>query len=257
MSKLITFALNGDISIQSFAEAVKHFRSLVEQLSSSVAKGEPIDWRVEVLEASSAFVGVGGYGEALAVDRVVTEYIRLGEDAQRGDLTPYPREIVGSVVDLVGLMNGQVESIRFETEESDALLTHDAKDAITAHKPLVGQKPPTYKAWGAVDGYIQTLSQRSEYRFTLYDALFDKAVSCYMSASDEEKMRGMWGKRAMVEGMVTRDSGSGRPLSVRQISSVVLVDEREEGAWRSARGVSPSVSGELPEVALRRARDDQ
>lgn len=103
---------------------------------------------------------------------------------------------------------------------------------------------------------MQTLSSRGSLRFTLYDLVFDKAVSCYLEPGHEETMRGVWGKLASVEGWVTRDTLTGRPISVRRITSVQPRREVEPGSFREARGaVRAGPDAERPEVAIRRMRD--
>ena len=91
---------------------------------------------------------------------------------------------------------------------------------------------------------------------TLYDSVFDKAASCYLETGQDSIMRDAWGRRAIVEGMVTRDPESARPLIVRRISHVELVTEYPPGSYRLARGILPRRSGDpTPEEAIRRVRD--
>lgn len=101
---------------------------------------------------------------------------------------------------------------------------------------------------------MQTLSSRGGLRFTLYDLLHDKAVSCYLAEGYEEIMRDLWGKIATVEGLVTRDPLSGRPLAVRQITTVTPKPDLPI-SYRDARGAAPSLTGLLPEHPIRRLRD--
>lgn len=82
----------------------------------------------------------------------------------------------------------------------------------------------------------------------------DKAVSCYLAEGYEEIMRGVWGKIATVEGLVTRDPLSGRPLAVRHITKVTPKPDRRI-SYRDARGAAPSLTGLTPEDAIRRLRD--
>lgn len=92
------------------------------------------------------------------------------------------------------------------------------------------------QAYGAIEGRVQTLTSHGGLRFVLYDALFGKAVYCYLEAGNEELMRGAWDRRAVVEGWVSRDPTTGRPVSVRRVSVVNLLDDLERGSYRKARG---------------------
>jgi hypothetical protein len=105
---------------------------------------------------------------------------------------------------------------------------------------------------------VQTLSSRGGLRFTLYDTLNDRAVSCYLAEDfDQEHMRDVWGRRAIIEGWVKRDATSGRPLTIRRVSNVVVRPETEPGgSYREARAAVPlSDSTLLPELVIRRLRD--
>jgi hypothetical protein len=104
-------------------------------------------------------------------------------------------------------------------------------------------------AFGAVEGRVQTLSSRGGLRFTLYDSLHDRAVSCYLAEGHEDIMRDAWGRLAVVQGLVKRDPRTGRPVTIREVRSVELLGERSPHDYKRARAAIP-----LPEGA-RRAED--
>ena len=111
-------------------------------------------------------------------------------------------------------------------------------------------------AYGSVEGRVQTLTSRGGLRFVLYDSLFGRAVYCYLQAGGEDLMRGAWDRRAVVEGWVSREPVTGRPVSVRQVTAVRLLDEIEHGQFRKARGAVPPVEGRPPpEDTVRMLRD--
>ena len=99
-----------------------------------------------------------------------------------------------------------------------------------------------------MEGRIETVTRRKGLRFTLYDSLDDKAVSCYLEDGQEKLMRGAWGRRALVEGWVSRDPATGRPLTIRRVSHVELLPDVESGGYRRARGVVPVGTGGLSEA---------
>jgi len=105
-------------------------------------------------------------------------------------------------------------------------------------------------------GRIQTLTERAELKFTLYDSMFDRAITCFLSNDQREMMRNAWGHRAIVEGRITRDFLTGRPKEIRRIAHVKILDDVPAGSYRAARGVAPISAGDLPsEDAIRRVRD--
>ena len=70
-------------------------------------------------------------------------------------------------------------------------------------------------------------------------------------------MRKSWGKRAVVTGRIGRQAESGRPVVIREVKSIEIVDPPEHGSYKHARGVLPWKQGdEKPEVILRRMRND-
>ena len=111
-------------------------------------------------------------------------------------------------------------------------------------------------SYGAIQGRIQTLSNRGALRFTVYDLLYDRAVGCYISEVKEELLRNAWGRLAFIEGLVARDPINGRPLAVRQVSNISLLREPPDAPnYEDARGAGPSLTKLSPEDAIRRVRD--
>ena len=110
-------------------------------------------------------------------------------------------------------------------------------------------------AYGGVTGRIQTLSSRGGLRFTLFDTLFDRAVSCYLAEGQEELMRDVWGRMAVVEGLVTRDRVTGRPQVIRGVRRVAIVREADPDAYLASRGVlREGTARRSPEEAIRELR---
>jgi len=89
------------------------------------------------------------------------------------------------------LQGGRVEALRYETAEIDAVISAEPED-----RP----RSTVIEAYGAIEGRVQTLSRHGGLRFTLYDTLNNRAVSCYLAEDfDQELMRNAWGRRAIVE----------------------------------------------------------
>jgi hypothetical protein len=109
---------------------------------------------------------------------------------------------------------------------------------------------------GAVEGRAQAISSRHGLHFTLYDLLWDRAVSCYLVDGHEAIMRNVWGRRAVVEGWITRDPLSGHPQTIRQVTRVTPLPDLPTDDYRRARGACPPHEGApLPEVIIRHLRD--
>lgn len=250
----VTLALDGEVALAQFASAVTKLDALVNSLTEAVADGSEFRWIVERLDSSSAVVTVRPEGpDAALATSVAKAYLEVGQSLEAGQDPPFPPQVRARATDLASLISDRITAIRFETSEAEAIVRR-VREAEGTELNVVDLDQRT--AFGAIEGVVQTLSNRRGLRFTLYDTVFDKAVSCYLDAGRESIMRDAWGRRAIVEGSVTRDPESARPLSVRRISHVELVTEYPPGSYRLARGVLPRRSGDpKPEEAIRRVRD--
>jgi hypothetical protein len=191
----ITVALEGhDIPLPSFATAVTELSKLLKELTKDVAGDSKLVWDVESLEVGSTMATVGGRvleGDPDGTIRVSAAYEAVGEALARGGVIPYSPKIRRSARTLAGLLKDHVTAVRLETPQRDF--------TILAGPPQPEARMAT--ALGAVEGRIQTLSNRGSLRFTLFDTLEDHAVSCYLSPGNEDMIQQMWGHLAMVEGI--------------------------------------------------------
>ena len=254
----ITLILEGDIPLESFAKAIKDFSSLIVALTNE--EGGDIEWTIEDLQPGSTLATVRGRSpQPERVERVVRNYARVGKALQRNQSVSHSLKVARPAQALGRLVGEKVKTIRFETPEEEAVIskrpssrrTLTVEDTMTVPEPQIESAPGSF---GAVEGEVQTLSKRHGLRFTLYDSLNDRAVSCYLQPGQEESMRDVWGKHAIIEGWISRDPTDGRPLAVRHVSDITPI--LEEGDYTQARGILPLKPGdELPEVRIRQLRD--
>jgi hypothetical protein len=254
-SETLTVALEGpEISLSSFASAVTALDALLKDLSAEVAPNSQLVWEVEDLQVSSAIATVRGRtvsGDPEAVDRVSEAYEAIGAALTRGDPIPYSERVARHVAALTAVLDDHVRAVRLETANQDY--------TIPGKSPVPGPMVPLARpliSFGAVEGRIQTLSNRRSLRFTLYDTLNDQAVACYLKPGEEDRVQLFWGHRVIVEGEIRRDPWSGRPTAIRQITEIVPLPERGPDDWRAARGALVGVwNGEPAEETIRRIRD--
>jgi hypothetical protein len=255
MSDTITLALDGVVSLSDFSAAVSRFNGLVAALAAD-AKVQGVVWQIDALDYSSAITTARGVSQNGAqpeqIARVVRAYIEVGQALEQGNTVPYPANVQKEARGIADILQGSaVEAIRFETAESDAIVR---RQAIPTAAPVAA--PEREEAYGAVTGRIQTLTSRNSLRFTLYDHIHERAVSCYLGEGRESLMRQMWDRVATVEGWVSRDPATGRPLTVRRVSNVTALTEVEPQDYTKARGALPRKDGDpLPEDLTRRLRD--
>jgi hypothetical protein len=245
----ITLALDGGVPLSQFGQAMLAFSGLVRSLSSELGVIRKVEWVIDDLEAGSATATVRGEAkDHEAVERVVRAYAVVGRSLANHTPIPYSQDVARYAAEIVSVLDGQITSVRFETPDEDAIV-YSRSD----HEEL----PERYHvAYGVVEGTIQTLTNRNRLRFTLYDSLFDKPVSCYLDAGREQIMLGAWGKLAIVEGLVSREAITGRPVAVRQIRDIQVLSPPEPGSYRHARGAAPVGDDAIsPEEAIRQLRD--
>lgn len=256
-SETLTVALEGpDISLSSFASAVTALDALLKGLSAEVAPNSRLVWEVEDLQVGSAIATVRGRtvsGDPEAVDRVSVAYETIGAALTRGDPIPYSERVRHDVAALTSVLDDHVRAVRLETANKDYTIAGD-RELPSPPLPVRWERP--HISLGAVEGRIQTLSNRRSLRFTLYDSLDDQAVACYLNPGEEDRVRVLLGRRVIVEGEIRRDPWSGRPTAIRQITDIVPLPEREPDEWQAARGALADVwNGEPAEETIRRIRD--
>lgn len=209
----MTLELQGSVTLEQFADAVARFHRLIAALSADSEVGD-VRWEINALDVGSTTATAQGISQNGAspdrIEQVVRNYLEVGQALEKGGVVPYPAPVEKEARALGGMLRSGIDAVRFETAESEAIV----REPTTA--PVVPAAPQARGAYGAVSGRVQTLTSRNQLRFTLYDRLYDRAVSCYLAEDRETLMREMWDKLATVEGWVTRDPASGRPLAVRR-----------------------------------------
>lgn len=243
----ITLALGGEVDLHRFAQAVSNLEVLVQGLSKAEG-GEEIRWVIADLQVSSAMATTRGESGIMEeVERVVNAYESIGESYQAGRRpVGYPQAVIKAADAIVSVIGDKVSSVRFETP--------DKEFTVASRQELVASV--IVKSLGAIEGRIQTLSSRKGLRFVLFDTLNDRAVSCYLSEGEEEEMREMWGKRAIVEGEISREKESGRAVAIRHITDIKVLFESERGSYLRARGIAPrKLDAPIAEDVIRQLRD--
>ncbi len=242
----LTLALNGDVTLQEFAEAMREFNALVTGLTTEIARDASIEWVIDTLEAGSALATVKG--ETDSPDKlaaIVNAYSTVGRALHAHEPIPYSDRVRNPAQKLVGLLDSKITSLRFETASDEYLI-----------EPYVEGKPelkPTY-AYGRLKGTVQTLSARRGIKFVLYDILFDRPISCYLKEGQEELIRPYWGKRVYVSGKIGRDPETGKPFVIRDITEIEPVDSKP-GGFRRASGMIQLGQNETPESLIRAIRN--
>ena len=246
----LTLKLYGDVPLHLYAQAVEQFRSLVYALSLEVTGSEDVDWTIHELSAGSAVATVRGYSEQAAeVERVVRAYTVVGEHLHLGQPVPYSKEVAESAYALTALLNGHITSLDLVTEFG----AYGVAEAVTDQSAQ--QHTGGSASWGSIRGELGTVTTRPNLRITVYDALFDKAVICFLNDRFQSQARNAWGQTVAVSGWVVRDSETGRPLKVREVLDLQVLVQKP-GSFEKARGALPyNPNNDPPEVIIRQLRN--
>lgn len=248
MNDRIILVLSGEVTLDDFSIAISKLKGLMYTLSKEVAMGAEIEWIIEELSTSDATTIVRGVGSEEEVGSVVKAYEKVGKALQEQEEIPFSPAVIDEANGLVNILNEKVRSIRFETDDMEALI-------LSAPAYRVEEERVSIESYGAIEGRIHMLSSRRGLRFTLYDLLYDEDVACYLQPGQEEIMRDAWGKIVIVEGWVRRDPITGRPITIRRVSNVDILEEGERGDYKKARGILPFDPENMPEDVIRRLRD--
>lgn len=236
---IVTFAIDGELSLERFAQAVRRFTDLIRALNTDLGQGADIRWVLSGLEYGSAIAIARGVPrkdeDAATVERIVDAYLTVGTALEANTPIPFSERVEDRALRVRQLLNHShtdIESIRFETPKDDVTI-----ERAPSPEPLPAEARA--QAYGAVEGRVQTLSSRGTLHFTLYDTLHDKAVSCYLEAGRESLMKDVWGRLAVVEGWVKRDRKTGQPRTVRFVRNVTILPEPTSRPYLDARGAWP------------------
>ncbi|GAC1400335.1 MAG: hypothetical protein NVSMB65_18180 [Chloroflexota bacterium] len=240
----LTLTLDGEITLQEFADALRKVDALLDALVVDVTEAPSIAWLITDLRAGSATLTLSGQaGEEDAAERVAHALVAVVRALRHQRPIAYGPRVVRRAHDLEAAISGRLAALHVETEEDAVVLQRQGSAAEVAY----------LGAYGAVDGRIETLTSRRDLRFTLFDAVFDRGVSCSLPEDRRDLIRDAWGRRAIVEGWVSRDPYSGRPLAIGHITAIEILDERPAGRRPGALGMPgpPPDDGRL--VGLRRS----
>jgi len=246
----VILALEGEVRLNQFVEAVQHFQKLLWQLTQEVANSVEIQWELDDLQYGSALMAVAGHADdEETVLKVIAAFEQVAYSLQHDEPIPYSRSVLKVVESLTKLIGGEVRAMRLSTAKTEAILYAGFN---TEQRP----SPKPMVSFGSVKGRVQSISNRGKLRFTLYDVLFDKPVSCFVDEELQATLTDIWDEMVWVTGRVTRQPDTGQAFSVREISHIERVRMVSSGSYRQARGILAGTTHPEPaEVSIRRLRD--
>ena len=227
----IVLALEGDeVPLEDFTRAIQAFVKLLQ----AAAGKQPVDFTVASLQSGSAIMAVEiETPRAHTGELIKRETMATWRAVAAGDTRMVRKRLALYAGHLANVLNGHINAIRLTSDESEEVVR-------TAEAGTVGRaRPRLHGSYGVVEGRVQTVSETKGLRFFLYDHATHKPVTCYMREGYRELMRDIWGREARAEGWVTRERGTARPVTVRDVTSVRLVPDRTPMDFLLAEGALP------------------
>lgn len=212
----LTLELDGDdLTPALFLRGARAFFDLVQAVTEAV--DHSVIWRVQV-KAGSNLIGLwpSGLAPAAAVERIVNS---IGMGLETIEREPFePREFaergLSSARDLarLGLASGGEVRVKVWAEKRP----HQITAQTIAHVDAILSEE--FDEVGAVDGRIQTISERGGAKFVVYDWLTDRAIHCVIPPEMLERAMKAFGKRAEVYGTISYDrEGRARRIKVEDL----------------------------------------
>ena len=79
-------------------------------------------------------------------------------------------------------------------------------------------------SFGAVEGAAEKLAKGHAARFALFPDDASRGVPVYVSGEDAVRLSRLCRKRVRVEGLLRRDSSTGAPLSIRDVTNIEVLE---------------------------------
>lgn len=109
-------------------------------------------------------------------------------------------------------------------------------------------------SFGSIEGAVEKLTQGPATKFAVHPDEASHGVPCYLSDEDEAGMARLCGKRVRVEGLLRRDSTTGQPVSIHDVTNIQVLEPPATelvDLW----GILPTAGDHKPEEVIRAAWD--
>lgn len=241
----LTLRLDGAlITPQDFKLAVQAFTDLLIQVTEVLSAGEakPV-WNMSVRTGSTvivarAFPNPKTKRRAQATIRAIRSgIIRIQKGAI--DVPHFNKKALFATRDLASLRSEDagpgIPTIQIAAGKGKSA---EITRAIADHlKRNLGVQR---KAYGSIEGKLQTITDRGTYQFVVYDDLSDRGVNCFVAPGLFKQAHAAFGKRVAVSGEISYDR-TGKPLAIkarairifREISELPPI-ERFRGIFKPA-----------------------
>lgn len=235
----LTLDLEGSLPLEKFERAVVAFFDLVKEVTKeALHENQHVRWTVTVRAGGAILNAIPHYTEDVAPQvREILHAVPSGIRAIEKGVEEVPkffnREAIRAVKKLGGLQAlkpTDIMAVKIRSMSEKAVVT--PRSVVAADSLISGQ----HQSYGAIEGKMQTITEREGFRFVVYDSLYDHRVDCFF---DEELMDGAiasFRKRVRVSGLVQYDR-MGEPVSIKVDDIYVFRPNSELPSVREMRGI--------------------
>ena len=227
------------VSPDTLKRAVSAFVDLLRGVSENVVGGgeKRIQWNMCLSEGSRLVVAHAVTDpETQRASELVIHVLQDGLKRLERDTPSIPsyfderclraaRELAMLRSENKGLDYVRIRSTGRPTEISE-------RSSVCVDRLLGGQ----HQALGAIEGKLQTLSDRQTLQFVVYDSLYDRGVNCFIREDLVPQAMKAFRKRVAVTGVIQYDR-EGRPVSIRVEGIREFKDDADLPTVKSMRGI--------------------
>ncbi len=231
--------MKGDLPLDKFEKAVGAFFDLVKEVTkNALRENQRIRWTVSVRAGSSIVNAIPHYlpdvaEQAAQILNDIPSGIRAlerGTDTMPPGFTRDAVKSVRALASVRGLKGPDVTAIDVGFGKDRVAVT--AKSFAAAESLVGGQR----QSYGAVEGKMQTITERGGFRFVVYSSLLDQKIDCFVDEDLMEKAVANFGKRVRVSGLTQFDR-FGDPVSIKASDIYVFRPNSELPSVHSMRGI--------------------
>lgn len=236
----LSLDLKGDLPLDKFEKAVAAFFDLIKEVTrEALTEDQRIRWTVTVRSGSATVNAIPHFDENSAPKaRQILHAIPSGIRALERGVEAMPEMFTRAAVKDVKIL-GNIRGLRGEDVTDVRIRNGSIKSRVTtksvaAVDALIGGQQQSY---GAIEGKMQTITERGGFRFVVYDSLHDHRVDCFIEEEElMEKAVSNFRKRVRVSGLVQYDR-NGDPVSIKVTEIYVFRPNSELPSVNEMRGI--------------------
>lgn len=252
----LSLKIEGDISIESFRDALASFIQLLHEVDESVSGGRSVRWRlVDLRHGSPAVLTWAGEPRRAArkktdvkdlapviADRIISGMEQLEQGKGRPlDFTDDALDATKRLAHLRtrrGITGLAIRGENADRQKPSRTLDVTERVAATVNE-IIG---PKYTAAGSVEGTLQAINSHGMLFFNIYDSIWGGRVRCDIPDVLKARALELFDQRVLVSGIVSTDA-AGHPRHVK----AERIDELPKRGQlvQSLKGIDPDYTSGL------------